>query len=493
MKLPLHLKLGAAVSLLILLCCAAMLAVVHHAARQADLESVQRINLGLARYVAEHQAQPLLDAQGAPNRPAMAALASHVMAINPAVELYLLDREGQVLAHALHEAPATDPVGRRVDLAAVQPLVAGGDAPRLPVLGDDPRQPGRHSVVSVAPLTPDAHPAGYLYLVLQGRAQRAVAAELAGSLARREMLGALLLVAAAGSLAVFFVLGTLTRPLRQLARQVQAIRAGDAPPAVSGRDEIELLRSAVAALQARVDSQFRRLEEADQQRRDLVSGISHDLRTPLASLRGFLETVLLKGDALPPDTRTQYLRTSLRQAERLRQRIGELFELSKLDAGRVEPRLDVFCLAELLQDVIQAYQPAARERGVRLRLADDSHRAAPVRADIALIERVMQNLIDNALRFTPQGGSVTLAVSAREGGFSVSVADTGRGIAAEHLPYIFDRYWRSGDEDELRSGASSGLGLAIVKRILEIHGSAVRVSSQLAQGTRFEFALPQAA
>ena len=107
--------------------------------------------------------------------------------------------------------------------------------------------------------------------------------------------------------------------------------------------------------------------------------------------------MLLKAETLSADTRAQYLRTSLRQAERLRQRIAELFELSKLDAGRVVPRHDSFCLAELLQDVVQTYQVAARERGVHVHLAAGSHRSAPVTADIALIERVLQNLIDNEI------------------------------------------------------------------------------------------------
>jgi signal transduction histidine kinase len=271
---------------------------------------------------------------------------------------------------------------------------------------------------------------------------------------------------------------------------VQGIRTDGSVAAPGRHNEVMLLGAAVAALRQRIDEQFHQLQEADQLRRDLVSGISHDLRTPLAILRGNLETLLIKGEVFDADRRAQCVRTAMRQSERLRQRIVELFELSRLDAGQVAPRREPFCLAELLQDVVQGYQPKARELGVLVALAENSHRRAPVLADIALIERVLQNLVDNAMRFTPAGGSVTLAVLADRSHYRVSVSDTGRGIAAEHLPYIFERYWRCGDEDELLQGTSSGLGLAIVKRILDIHGSVVAVRSELARGTRFEFDLP---
>jgi signal transduction histidine kinase len=170
-----------------------------------------------------------------------------------------------------------------------------------------------------------------------------------------------------------------------------------------------------------------------------------------------------------------------------------LFELSKLDAGRVEPNHEVFCLAELLQDVVQNYQLAAQQKGVTLKLAAGSHTKARVRADIAMIERVLQNLTDNALRYTTAGGSVVLAIENHPGTFmQISVSDTGRGIETQHLPHIFERYWRAADAGGGSSSTRSGLGLAIVKRILDLHGSAVRVQSEFKRGTRFEFLLPQA-
>jgi signal transduction histidine kinase len=214
----------------------------------------------------------------------------------------------------------------------------------------------------------------------------------------------------------------------------------------------------------------------------------------LSSIQGYVETVLLRAEQLDAPTRAQHLRTALRHVDLLGRRIGDLFELSKLDAGRVAPKVEIFCLAELLQDVVQNYRLPAQQRGIRLSLAAGSHMQARVLADIALIERVLQNLIDNALRYTAAGGEVTLTLQARGAQLEIGVADTGQGIAQEHLPHIFDRYWRATATDTASSaGSGSGLGLAIVKRILDLHGCAVRVHSELRRGTRFEFALPRAA
>jgi signal transduction histidine kinase len=164
----------------------------------------------------------------------------------------------------------------------------------------------------------------------------------------------------------------------------------------------------------------------------------------------------------------------------------------ELGAGRVTPQTEVFCLAELLQDIVQSYQLAAQQRGITLQLSTGSQAEAKVPADIAMIERVLQNLIDNALRYTGAGGTVELAIE-NDGAFlKVSVSDNRPGIRSEHLPHVFERYWRAPEVDDHGAGASAGLGLAIVKRILEMHGSAVQVHSEFRRGTRFGFVLPQA-
>ena len=285
-----------------------------------------------------------------------------------------------------------------------------------------------------------------------------------------------------------------TRPLRRLTTQAQALRheALVLPTAYPRGDELALLGSALKALQTRVAEQFDQLEQNDRLRRELVSNLSHDLHTPLASIQGYVERCIIRNEQLAPAERERNLRVVLRHCASLSKRIADLFELSKLDAGRLQPRLEVFCLSELLHDVTQAYQLQAEQRKVLLQLTPASLSGACVRADIALLERVFQNLIDNALRYTPAGGAIHIDIQPRGDELRVSVCDNGVGIAPDHLTHVFDRYWRAQDAQSTEPGPSSGLGLAIVKRILELHGSVIGVTSDLAGGTRFAFSLARA-
>ncbi|MBA4176128.1 MAG: hypothetical protein C0505_06160 [Leptothrix sp. (in: Bacteria)] len=340
---------------------------------------------------------------------------------------------------------------------------------------------------------------GYLYVVLQGQTQQAVAAAVAQSGAWRELLLAALAVTASAALVLVMVMQTLTRPLRRLTDAVRAFHAELPTAGGAGEtrgDEVDALREATRAMQERIAQQLRHLEDKDRLRRELVSNISRDLHTPPANVQGHVETLLLADDRLDAAARRQHLQTALRHLQRLHRRTAVLFELSKLDVDGVAPRIEAFRLGELLQDVVQDGQLAAQERGVMLSLAAGTELQACVRADIGLIERVLQNLVDNALAHTPRGGAVTLAAERDASGeaLRVTVIDSGSGIAREHLPHIFERYGRADDApSSAGQGASAGLGLAIVKRILDLHGSPVRVHSDPARGTCFEFSLPQAA
>jgi signal transduction histidine kinase len=465
--------------------------------RDGALEAMQRLNLGLAATIAGHLPVPLIDAAGHVDAAPMRAMAAHVMMLNPSAEVYLLDATGRVRAHALGDLGRDDPVGRLVDLAPVHALLAPGPTPpMLPIAGTDPRDPRRRAIFSVAALpgaTPAAaSPPGFLYVVLRHPEPAPFA--LSGSL----QAGLLSLVGAtlAAILVLVGVLRRLTRPLDVLTRRVQAYRRDDVDAAADApADEIALLERAIDDLQRRIEQQIACLEDADRQRRELVGHISHDLRTPLAAIQGYVETVLIAGDRLDPPERERHLRTALRHADQLDHRVKALFELSTLEAGRVAPQVEVFCLAELLQDVVGSYELEARQRGVAIALDAQSHQTTRVKADIALIERVLQNLVDNALRHTPAGGSVTLSIATDGDDVEVSIVDTGQGIPPEHLPHIFERFWRGGSDapTATRPAESGGLGLAIVKRILDLHGSTVHVRSAPAAGSCFRFALPQAA
>ncbi|MDQ7058794.1 MAG: ATP-binding protein [Ghiorsea sp.] len=186
------------------------------------------------------------------------------------------------------------------------------------------------------------------------------------------------------------------------------------------------------------------------------------------------------------EQRNEYTARAIKFSHRLKDLIDELFEMAKLDTLDSAPHTEAFALPELVQDVLQQFDANAQKQGIHLLMEGDRHLAF-VQADIALIQRVLENLVGNALRHVQAGDSVTVHLSANEDTIEIAVSDTGCGIEEDALAYIFDPLYQV--DNKHRSGEHSGLGLAIVKRILQLHGSEISVSSKLDQGTIFTFKL----
>ncbi|MFM9884817.1 MAG: ATP-binding protein, partial [Burkholderiales bacterium] len=225
-------------------------------------------------------------------------------------------------------------------------------------------------------------------------------------------------------------------------------------------------------------------------RREMIANISHDLRTPITLMQGYLDTLLLKGKTLDAGEQRTYLEVAARQSRHLGAMVGELIELAKLDFSGYQINREPVHLGELAQDVLQMFQLAAQEKDIRLE-ARIHPEVSLARADMGLIERALENLLGNAIEHTPRGGRISLAVSPLDDRIRVAVSDTGKGIAPEHLPHIFQRFYRVDQSRHDKSGGA-GLGLAIVKRIIELHDSRITVESKLLEGTTFSFALPVA-
>ena len=225
----------------------------------------------------------------------------------------------------------------------------------------------------------------------------------------------------------------------------------------------------------------------DNVRREMVANISHDLRTPLTTMRGYLETLQLRHAELSAEEQQQYLQTALGHSQQLGRMVEELFELARLDSCESVVFSEPFSMCELVQDVTQKFQLRAREKSIGLN-ASLKPDAPLVYGDIAMMQRVLENLLENGLRHTPAGGNIRIGVDMDSGNIVVRVEDTGCGIPAEDVPRIFERFYQL-DKNRADSN-SAGLGLAIVKRILELHGSVINVSSELERGTTFSFRIP---
>jgi len=281
---------------------------------------------------------------------------------------------------------------------------------------------------------------------------------------------------------------------------------------VRSGDEIDKIGTIFMQMANRIVHQIKELRSADTQRREFTATITHDLRTPLTSLQGYLETLVLKEGTLTAEERQEYLGIAIKRSNQLAKLVSALFELAKLDSPDVQVRFAPFSLGELIQDILQKFQLAAGQKKIVLQM-NIEEQLPLVFGDIGLIERVIENLIDNALRYTPEGGSVLVSarpvqsskydVQTLKGMDSIlrtpyseldadlveiSVSDTGSGISSEDIPAIFDRYQRGRSHPDIRSG--SGFGLTIARRVLELHKSDLTVKSTPTAGTIFTFTLP---
>ncbi|SAI27539.1 sensory transduction histidine kinases [Bordetella ansorpii] len=484
-RLTLTQRLSLVFALLLMVCSSTSAWMQIRASRMHELEVVQ----GLSRDLAEHIARTgqLMDANGL-KPDAVRQLFSQLMGVNPSVEVYLLDLDGNITGHA---APADRLKRDRVNLAPVRALLGGA---RLPVLGDDPRSADARKVFSAAPLRMGGRDVGYVYVVLLGEAHDRLAARDATSTALDIGLwsiGLMALLCLVAGLAAFAI---ITRPLRRLTEAVRGFDIDGSPttpppPPASTRtdsDEIAVLDGAFRQMAGRLGEQWRTLSRQDQERRELIANISHDLRTPLASLHGYLETLSLKDESLQPAERRRYLGIALDQSRKIGGLAQSLFELARLEYGFVQPETEPFALADLVQDVFQKFELAAEARQVKLHARFDAP-PPPVRADLGLIERVLTNLLDNALRHVPAGGDIEIAMTPRRDTVEITVSDSGPGIAAELRETVFQKPFEVGGA---RRGG--GLGLRIVHRILQLHGLEIALLDLPGRGAAFRFSLPVA-
>jgi len=485
-NLTLTQRLSLVFSALLLACCGASAWLQIRSSDLHEMEVVQSLSRDLADHIAHRTT--LMDANGL--RPdAVRQLFGQLMRVNPSVEVYLLDSQGHIQGD---DAPAGHVKRDKVDLAPVRQFIAGH---ALPILGDDPRSVDGKKVFSAAPLRLNGEqPSGYIYVVLFGEEHDALAARVAASSVLRTTLWSMALVALLGLLAGLFAFDLITRPLRRLTEAMRRFDADGEPdtqPAVprsasaGRRDDIAVLETTFAQMATRIGEQWRALTRQDQQRRELIANISHDLRTPLTSLHGYLEMLSLKTDTLSETERKRYLAIALAQSVKVGRLAQALFELARLEHGNVQLALEQFSLADLVQDVFQKFELPAAARHIRLR-ASIPARLPNVCADLGMIERVLTNLLDNAVRHTPADGEITVDLAHRDGKVSVTVSDTGPGIPVAQRDGLFERPFSSG------GAQGGGLGLLIVQRMLQLHRSQIYLLEREESGAAFRFELPAA-
>lgn len=485
MNLTLTQRLAIVFAVLLLVCSGTSAWLQVRSNRMHELEVVQALSRDVAESIARDA--KLTDANGLmPN--AVRNLFNQLMMVNPSVEVYLLEPDGRIVGHAA-------PEGRlRRDRVDLEPVHRFLDGQMLPILGDDPRSRDGRKVFSAAPLSVNGRQVGFIYVVLLGEAHDLLAARgsadavLKTALLSIGMVG--LLCLAAGLVAFALI----TRPLRRLTESVRQFDMNGVPPEIPARlpeesdrshDEIAVLDAAYRQMVLRIGEQWEALTRQDRERRELIANVSHDLRTPLSSLHGYLETLLLKDAILEPAERRRYLGIALDQSQKVGALSQSLFELARLEYGFVQPELERFSLVDLVQDVFQKFELAAESRHIAL-TADFSSGLPAVSGDLGMIERVLSNLLENALRHTPEGGTIKVGMRAAGHAVDVTVSDSGPGIPPELREGLFRRPFTVGG-----ARRDGGLGLRIVHKMLELHGVTISLVESGAPGATFRFSLPR--
>lgn len=287
----------------------------------------------------------------------------------------------------------------------------------------------------------------------------------------------------------YFLSTTITDDIVELNQAAKEIARGNLQVRVpvTGRNEMAELARTFNDMAAQLEEADRKQRELDILRRDLVAWVGHDLRTPLTSIRVILEAL---ADGVIEDQASvqRYLETAQRHIRSLSVLIDDLFEMAELDAGGLTLDKHPNSISDLISDTIESFSALAAQQDLTLEGKVDPG-IDPVCMDVQKIGRVLGNLVSNALRHTPPGGSVGIHTSATAAGVQVEVHDTGHGISPEDLPHVFDKFYR-GEKSRSRDTGGSGLGLAISKGIVEAHGGHIGVESAPSQGTTFFFTLP---
>lgn len=414
------------------------------------------------------------------------------MSINPSIEIYFLDKDGTILSYS---AEAGVVKRRAVSLVPIKAFL--DNTSFSPILGEDPRSHERRKPFSVTPLPSAENPTGYLYVVLQGEefasAQASQAQRYGISMSVFAVLASLLIGLIMGLLIFKF----LSVRIRSLQEKVSSFaESGFQDTSLLGNefnsrengDEIDELEKHFHQMSQHISGQWAALSQQDHLRREMIANISHDLRTPLASAKGYLETIALKADTLSEEEKQRYLKISINQTKRLQNLIDQLFELVKLEARDTRVDFESFSILELVYDVVSKFSLKAKEKNISLNVSS-SATDAEVLADIGLIERVLDNLIGNALHYVPDNHRVWVEIETCEAGkIHISVNDDGNGISSKQQALIFNRFHRA-DNPQRTSTGNAGLGLAIVKKIMDLHEQTIKVESAEGKGASFTFTL----
>ncbi|MAN86359.1 MAG: two-component sensor histidine kinase [Algoriphagus sp.] len=478
----LYWRLSLSFILVLLLVGASYILITTKNAQRYFQETTQKLNAEVASYLIK-EVNPFQD--GKINEEALVVIMHSMMAVNPGIEVYLLNPKGEILSYVVLDQLVKL---KAVDIAPVEQFISEGGSEF--VLGDDPRNPGTTSVFSAAPVYENGELQGYVYITLESEKFDAISSDLLGSYWLGLTLNSILITLIVGLLIGLVLIAWWTRHLRKVVVAVEAFKEGDLQsrvPQSTSNSDLALLGKTFNSMADTILDNIEELKNVDALRRELIANVSHDLRNPLAIINGYVETLQIRDEKLTPDEKRSYYKIILNSVDKLTKLVTDLFDLSKLESGQMQVKKEKLKIQELLVDSSLKYELLAQSKDISISSSICANLPV-VEADLYLIDRVIQNLLDNAVKYTPDHGHIELEACSAPGGVKIRVKNSGEGIPKEDLESIFDRYYKV--DKDMKGIEGSGLGLAIVRKILEIHGSKIHISSDSESSTEFEFVLP---
>ncbi len=445
-------------------------------------ETRQNLDIEIAAHIAKENDCFVGDSV---NLDALKNVFHNVMVINPSIEVYLLDTTGKILAYY---APNQSIKVNKVPLDPIENFISDGGKHFL--IGTDPKNPTKKKAFSAAKVTEEQQFKGYIYVILGGQEFENASQMVLGSYILRLGIRSMIIALIAAVIIGFVAIGVIVRNIRKIVKVIRDFQRGNLQSRIQldSKSELKEFADSFNDMADTIVSNIDELKRSDKNRREFAANISHDLRTPLTIIRGYVETIQLKDENLSLAERKEYLEIILNSIDRMLKMVNELFELSNLEARDVKPVKELFSLSELLQDIKLKNQIKAQEKNNTLTL-ESGNELPPIEADIQMMEKVFQNILDNAFNYTLPGGEIKMTVEFTDNhDIIIKIIDTGIGIEEDQLPRIFDRYYRVKTKNIDQKG--TGLGLAIVKKIIDLHGFKITVRSTFKKGTSFIITIP---
>ncbi|WP_299620691.1 HAMP domain-containing sensor histidine kinase [uncultured Tenacibaculum sp.] len=452
-------------------------------------QTTQRLNGNLASHLIEEKfktASPFLE-DGTVNTELFDDVMHDMMAVNRAIEVYLLDENGIVLhSVVLDHSDASENV-KQVDLTPVHKFIANKQEY---ILGDDPKNITEKKIFSAASFKHNGK-IGYIYILLASHDFEQVCNSLFKSYFSRLTVTTIvittLLSFGIGLLSIFFI----SKSLLVVIHYVNKFKEGHLESRIpdASTSSLSILATTFNEMADTISDNIEEIEAINNFKKELIANVSHDLRTPLTIIRGYAETLNEKEIVITEETREEFLKVIEKSTVTLANLVNQLYEYSCLDTNELQPNKTLFDIISLLQDVLGRYNMISKQKEITLEFKFTLNENRYVYADKILIERVIQNILDNALKFTPNKGFILVSVVEEKENITLRIKDSGVGIKSAEHDSIFERNYRS---KTTNSENGTGLGLAIARKIISLHGSAIQIRSEgKNKGSEFIFSLPR--